>query len=97
MSKRTIRWSKRALRRLEQIGTVIAKDNPLAAARVVARLSIAVEALADQPALGRVGRITETRELVFADIPYLIPYRVSGTDILILTILHGAQKHPDEL
>ncbi len=90
MSKRTIRWSKRALRRLEQIGTVIAKDNPLAAARVVARLSIAVEALADQPALGRVGRITETRELVFADIPYLIPYRVSGTDILILTILHGA-------
>jgi plasmid stabilization system protein ParE len=69
----------------------------LAAARVVARLSIAVEALADQPALGRVGRITETRELVFADIPYLIPYRVSGTDILILTILPGAQKHPDEL
>lgn len=95
MSKRTIRWSKRALRRLEQIGAVIAEDNPLAAARVVARLSIAIEALADHPAIGRVGRIAGTRELVFADIPYIIPYRVSANDIVVLTILHGAQKHPD--
>jgi addiction module RelE/StbE family toxin len=97
MSKRTIRWSKRALRRLEQIGTVIANDNPLAAARVVARLSLAVAALSEHPAIGRVGRIAGTRELVFADIPYLIPYRVSANDILILTILHGAQKRPDEI
>ena len=97
MSKRTIRWSKRASRRLDQIGTVIAEDNPLAAARVVARLSLAVEALADHPAIGRVGRIAGTRELVFANIPYLIPYRVSANDILILTILHGAQKRLDEI
>jgi addiction module RelE/StbE family toxin len=94
---RTIRWTKRAAKALERIGASIAEDNPSAAARVVARLASAVEALAAHPAMGRVGRIAGTRELVLADIPYLIPYRVTAEHIDILTILHGAQKHPDAL
>jgi addiction module RelE/StbE family toxin len=97
MSQRTIRWTKRALRRLDQIGAHITKDNPAAAARVVARIVAAVDALADHPALGRTGRLTGTRELVLADIPYIIPYRVTRNDIEILTVMHAAQKWPEEL
>jgi addiction module RelE/StbE family toxin len=96
MSQRTIRWTKRALRRLDRIGAHITKDNP-AAARVVARIVAAVDALADHPALGRTGRLTGTRELVLADIPYIIPYRVTRNDIEILTVMHAAQKWPEEL
>jgi addiction module RelE/StbE family toxin len=97
MSQRTIRWTKRALRRLDQIGAHITKDNPAAAARVVARIVAAVDALADHPAMGRAGRLTGTRELVLADIPYIIPYRVTRNDIEILTVMHAAQKWPEEL
>jgi plasmid stabilization system protein ParE len=49
--------------------------------------------LADFPATGRVGRINGTREVVLADIPYIIPYRI-GQDIEILTVMHAHQRWP---
>lgn len=97
MSQRTIRWTKRAARRLDRIGAHIEKDNPPAAARVVARIVSAVDALAEHPAIGRTGRINGTRELALADIPYIIPYRVTLNDIEILTVMHAVQKWPEEL
>ena len=95
MAPRTIRWTSRALMRLDQIGAYIAKDNPAAAARVVARIALAVDALADQPAMGRSGRVKSTRELVFSDIPYIVPYRVTDTRVDILSVMHAAQKWPE--
>jgi addiction module RelE/StbE family toxin len=97
MSRRVIRWRKRALRRLDQIGAHITKDNPAAAARVVARIVSAADALAENAALGRVGRVTGTRELVLAKIPYIIAYRVAENDIEILTVMHTAQRWPKQL
>ena len=94
---RTLRWTRRALMRLDQVGSYIEKEDPQAAARVVARLVSSVDLLTEQPAMGRVGRIKGTRELVFADIPYIIPYRVQPTTIEILTVMHSAQKWPDNL
>lgn len=87
-----VRWTIRALRRLDQIGAFIAKDNPNAAARVVARIVSAADNLAEQPAMGRIGRIRGTRELVLTDIPYLVPYRVVGREIEIITVMHASQK-----
>ena len=94
---RTLRWTRRALMRLDQVGSYIEKEDPQAAARVIARLVSSVDLLTEQPAMGRVGRIKGTRELVFADIPYIIPYRVQPTTIEILTVMHAAQKWPDSL
>ncbi|MGY5780285.1 type II toxin-antitoxin system RelE/ParE family toxin [Rhizobium sp. LEGMi135b] len=96
MSRKRIRWTLRALRRLDEIGEYIQKDNPDAAARVVGRIVSAVDMLVDFPATGRAGRIKGTREVVLADIPYIIPYRV-GRDIEILTVMHAHQRWPLEL
>ncbi|MDF1631399.1 type II toxin-antitoxin system RelE/ParE family toxin [Mycoplana sp. MJR14] len=96
MSGKRIRWTLRALRRLDEIGAYIEKDNPDAAARVVARIVTAVDMLAEVPASGRPGRIKGTREIVLADIPYIIPYRVSR-DIEILTVMHAHQRWPQVL
>ncbi len=96
MSGKRIRWTLRALRRLDQIGETIQKDDPDAAARVIARIVAAVDRLAEFPATGRAGRIKGTREVVLADIPYIIPYRV-GQDIEILTVMHAHQRWPLEL
>lgn len=76
MKQRRIRWTIRALRRLDEIGAYIEKDDPDAAARAVARLVASVDMLAELPTVGRIGRITGTRELVMSDIPYIVPYRV---------------------
>lgn len=96
MSGKRIRWTLRALRRLDQIGEFIEKDDPEAAARVVARIVSAVDMLTDFPASGRPGRIKGTREIVLADIPYIIPYRV-GRDIEIITVMHAHQLWPKAL
>lgn len=88
-----IRWTLRALRRLDEIGEHIEKDDPAAAARVIARVVSAVEMLPAQPAMGRVGRIKGTREIVLVDIPYIVPYRVKH-DIEIVTVMHTSQKWP---
>jgi len=97
MTLRTIRWTRRALGRLDRIGAWIAQDNPEAAARVVSRIVTAADALAGRPAVGRPGRIKSTRELVLADVPYIIAYRVTDSHVDILTVMHTAQQWPETL
>ena len=96
MSRKRVRWTLRALRRLDEIGAHIEQDNPDAAARVIARIVTVVDMLADLPASGRPGRIKGTREVVLADIPYIIAYRVSR-DIEIITVMHAHQRSPQTL
>lgn len=96
MTQRRIRWAVRALRRLDEIGAYIEKDDPDAAARMVARLVASVDTLTELPTVGRIGRITGTREVVLSDIPYIIPYRVRQ-DIEIITVMHASQKWPKRL
>jgi addiction module RelE/StbE family toxin len=94
---RRIRWTRRAARRLDQIGASITKESPKGAARVIRRLVSAIEPLTRHPALGRIGRIEGTRELVLADTPYIIAYRVTTDTVDILTVMHTSQQWPDEL
>jgi toxin ParE1/3/4 len=92
-----IRWTRRALQRLDEIAGYIAKDNAGAAGRVVARLISLTERLASTPEMGRSGRVKGTRELVVAGLPYIIAYRIAGTNIDILTILRSSQRWPSGL
>ena len=94
---RRLRWTPRALRRLESIWAFMAPENSEAADRITQRIVDAAETLTIHPAMGRTGRIMGTRELVLADTPYLIAYRVSETEIAILTVLHAAQRWPEDL
>ena len=73
MKPRRIRWTMRALRRLDEIGAYVENDDPAAAARVIARIVCAVDLLSDMPAAGRIGRIPGTREIVLSDSPTSFP------------------------
>jgi toxin ParE1/3/4 len=46
------------------------------------------------PNRGRIGRITGTRELVFAPLPYIAVYRVKDDAVEILRTYHSAQDWP---
>ena len=54
-----------------------------------------MERLQEFPAIGRPGRVEGTRELVIADTPYIVPYRVEDGVVQIITVLHNAQRWPD--
>ncbi|MBP8310201.1 MAG: type II toxin-antitoxin system RelE/ParE family toxin, partial [Burkholderiaceae bacterium] len=73
----------------------IATDDPVSARLVVQRILEAVATLADQPALGRPGRVPGTRELVVPKTRYLVPYRVRGDAIEILRVFHTSRRLPN--
>jgi len=91
-----VRWLSVALANLEAEADYIAEDNPAAADRLVQRIFRATDLLATNPAMGRPGRVPGTRELVVADTPYIIPYRVRANAVEILRVFHAARKWPNK-
>ena len=86
-----VRWLATALRNLDAEAEYVAADDPEAARLVVERVLGAVDALAEQPNLGRPGRLPNTRELVVLHTRYLVPYRVRGDTVEILRVFHTSR------
>jgi toxin ParE1/3/4 len=92
-----IRWLRTALKNLDAEADYIAQDNPQAAAELVKRVFDSVDVLAKHPAIGRPGRVPDTRELVVTGTPYIVPYRVKGRTVDILRVFHGVRRWPSGL
>jgi plasmid stabilization system protein ParE len=90
-----IRWLRKALRNLDDEATYIAADDGSAARLVVRRVLDAVSMLAEQPGLGRPGRVPGTRELIVAKTRYIVPYRVRGETVEILRVFHTFRQLPN--
>jgi toxin ParE1/3/4 len=88
--ERNIRWTNRALGRLDEIAAYIAKDNPTRATSFVTELRNKVDILKSHQ-LGKAGRVFGTKELVLHP-NYLAVYRVKDDEVQIFTILHTAQN-----
>jgi addiction module RelE/StbE family toxin len=87
---RKLRWTHRALGRLDEIAAYIAQDDPIRATSFVRELREKVNILKEHQ-LGKPGRVYGTKELVLHT-HYLAVYRVKDDEVQILTILHTAQK-----
>ncbi len=90
-----VRWLRRALANLDDVGEYIGRDNPAAAAATVQRIMAAVDAMAagGSANAGRPGRVAGTRELVVTP-NYLVPYRVRGDVLEVLRVMHARQRWP---
>jgi toxin ParE1/3/4 len=88
--ERNIRWTNRALGRLDEIAAYIAKDNPTRATTFVVELRKKVTILKLYQ-VGKAGRVFGTKELVLHK-NYLAVYRIKNDEVQILTILHTAQN-----
>jgi toxin ParE1/3/4 len=89
-----LKWLRTALRNLDDEATYIAQDDAAAARLVVQRVMGAVATLAEQPGLGRPGRVAGTRELVVEKTRYIVPYRVRGQTVVILRVFHTSRSLP---
>ena len=85
---------------LERVFAWIAKDSPLAARSVIARIFDAIDRLAEFPGLGHAGTVEGTREWVVRGLPYIIVYALDherGAELApelltVIAVFHGAQE-----
>ena len=89
-----VRWLRMAIRNLDEEAAYIANDDSAAARIVVERVLNAVAMLAQQPDMGRPGRVPGTRELVVPRTRYIVPYRVRGDAVEILRVFHTSRRLP---
>lgn len=89
-----VRWLRKALRDLDEEAGYIAQDDPQAAQLVARRVLDSVEMLAEQPGIGRPGRVPGTRELVVLKTRYIVPYRMRGQVIEVLRVFHTSRRPP---
>jgi len=90
-----IEWSAHALSDLEAISEYSEQDRNLETAnRVTRTIYDAIQSLRTLPYRGRYGRIADTRDLVIPRLPYIVVYRVFEERVLVLSIVHGAQRWP---
>jgi toxin ParE1/3/4 len=88
-----VRWTKRALASLAAIASHIEHDNPVRATSFVKELRAKTEMRVESPAIGRPGRVAGTRELIVHE-NYIVPYRVRGQHVDIITVQHVAKRWP---
>lgn len=90
-----IRWTSPAAAALESVIDFIARENPQAAFEVGLRIRFAISQLSEHPKLGRPGRVRGTNELVILGIPHIVPYRIKGPEVQMLSLYHTSRKWPD--
>jgi toxin ParE1/3/4 len=90
----SLRWTDGALAELLDAVAFIARDNPHAAIRIAERIRRSAGQLEGLPFLGKPRRRPGTRELAVAGTPYTIVYSLTGEDVLILSVWHGARAWP---
>ncbi len=88
-------WLDEALEDLKTIGEYIAQDDAKVAYNVLIKIKATADNLSLYPELGRIGRVNGTREIVVNDLPYILPYQVTGKNIRILAVLHTSRKWPE--
>lgn len=89
-----VRWLQKAISNLDAEAEYIAEENATAAAEMFVYVKAKVDTLGDFPAMGRPGRVPNTRELVIDHYPFVVPYRVVGDEVHVLRIFHTRRKPP---
>lgn len=91
--------SEAAKRDMRALIAYIGEDNPKSAIDIAQRIVKQMQLLVDQPWLGRPGRCEGTRELIVKHTPYIVAYRINMEKrfILVLRIMHHAQRWPNKL
>jgi toxin ParE1/3/4 len=89
-----LRYSRGALADLDEIFSHIAKDNPDAAARLVARMEETAKRISQMPFIGEATRKSRFRR--FPVRSYVIVYEVDEEEVIIHYVRHGARRRPWE-
>lgn len=90
-----VNWTAQAGQDRRETRSRIAQDNLPAAVELDNNITRKAERLARHPAMGRPGRLPETRELVVHS-NYVLLYTVTDEAVVILRLLHARQRWPSD-
>ncbi len=86
-------WRRRAIEDLARIRERFDLDSK---PRFIGCIEQVVKTLERFPFAGRPGRVSNTRELLVSNTPFVVSYKV-GEYVEILAVIHGFQEWPEEL
>jgi len=86
-------WTPEAIQDRDDIYEYIEANNPAAAIALDELFAEKAGRLVDHPALGKLGRVAGTRELV-AHENYILVYDTAGNLVRVLRVLHAARQWP---
>jgi plasmid stabilization system protein ParE len=89
---RTLRYTPRAVAQIDKAVAYIAAESPQGASNIRARLLTILTMLRDQPAAGRPTSRPLVRRVVVTPYPYLLDYRVTASEIIVLRFRHAARR-----
>jgi len=94
-----IQWLEPARTDLRELFDYLLERNPDAVRRIAVAIESQVQTLVEHPGVGRPGRVAGTRELVIVNTPYVVAYTVDrrADTVIVLRVLHGARRWPEEL
>ena len=86
--------SRRAEREITGIRDYIARDNPRAADRVIARIRSAAQLLAAEPMIGRAIPDSGIRQWPVRGVPYILTYHADSElgVLTVLSVMYGARR-----
>lgn len=92
-----VRYSKLALAQLDAILSDLAGKNPTAAQHFENRVRAVIERIGQFPeGFQEVAERPGVRRVPLVRYPYLIFYKVSDSEVVVLRVVHGARKEPWE-
>ncbi|WP_306556668.1 MULTISPECIES: type II toxin-antitoxin system RelE/ParE family toxin [Bradyrhizobium] len=89
-----VRYTKRALAQIDEALTYIDARSPKGAGHVRDRVVALIALLRDHPYAGRQTTRAYVRRLPVNPYPYLIDYRVTESEIVIMRFRHAARRPP---
>ena len=87
-----VRYTRRALAQIDRALSYIAERSPQGAVNDRDRILALVSLLQERPYAGRATSRSGVRRLSAAPYPYLIDYRVTPTEIIIMRFRHAARR-----
>lgn len=87
-----LRYSKRALKQIEDAFEYLAERSPSGAAKVEARMDALLALLRLQPHCGARTSLSGVRRVFLTPYPYLIDYVLADDEITVLRFRHTARR-----
>ena len=95
MSKEySVKLSKTAFHDLGQIAEYYEEQQTGLGGRFLEYFKISRDKLTDFPNAYRSGLKPNTREMVLSEFPFIIVYRVTGLEVIIVTVYHQSKQVP---
>ena len=89
-----LRYTRTALRQIEEALSYIAARSPQVAAGMRARILATAALLQDHPHAAQATTRPNTRRVILTPFPYVLFYRVAVDEVVILRLRHSARRPP---